>query len=162
MNRFISIPTILRMVPKSLLQQFFGKLGFPALPVDWAHLRSGEIRPILDAISRVGTNEQMAIENALYDVSNLACSSGITALREAGNDVFCIRPPDDDLGWVMCIWLQHPEVFSRATLLQQVDHIEQWHRRVGLPCVNPRTSDRISKDLGGAISDLLYREQDGR
>ena len=132
MIRHFSIPAILRMIPQPLLAQFFKKLGLVAPFVHWKYLQPGEIHPILEFIAQAGAEKQMMIENTLYQISELACESGIAALHEAGGNALPMQSADDYYSLAMRVWIEQPEIFHRATLLQQVDHLERWHRTRGL------------------------------
>ena len=131
MNRFFSIPAILRLVPSPVLQEFFQRMGFDSKAVHWQHLAPGEIRPIIEAISTMTAGEQTAIEETLRQISDLACDSGIAAFRAAGGSAVHLQLSDGPLCAAMRIWIEHPEVFNLAAALHQVDHLERWHRRVG-------------------------------
>lgn len=156
-----SIPTILRAIPKPVLRQFFAKLGHPTLPIDWKNLREWETQPILRAISQMDSKHLMAVENALHQVFDVASDSGIAALREAGDKSFWLSMPgeSDSYCHAMHAWLRHPEVFGRALLLQQVDHLGEWHTRTGLPKIAPQSTDDVLQRLATAMSDLLYRDR---
>ncbi len=51
MSRTFSVRTVLRMVPNSLLQEFFRRLGHADLAVPWDRLGGREVEPIVHALN---------------------------------------------------------------------------------------------------------------
>jgi hypothetical protein len=161
MTQPFSIPTILRMIPTEVLEQFFKKLGHATLSIDWRNLRSWDIRPILCAIAQFDMKQLLTLENLLHEVFDLASDSGMIALREAGGQGLFLRVPKSSNPYcqAMLAWLHAPEIFDRALLLQQVDHLGEWHTRMGLPKVEPKSSDDVLGQFASAISALLHRRR---
>jgi hypothetical protein len=157
MNRFFSIPAILRLVPLPVLLRFFQKMGLDPCAVNWQNLSSGDVLPIIAAISRMGIAEQMAIKNTLLQISDLACDSGIAALREAGGRDMHLA--DGPLCTAMLVWIEHPEIFELATILHPPECLLRWRRRIGLPKIAPKVTNYVLLQLGRAIASLLANQR---
>jgi hypothetical protein len=155
MNRFFSIPAILRLAPQPVLLRFFQKMGLDPRAVNWQNLSSGEVRPIIEAISRMTVAEQMAIENTLSQISELACDSGIAALREAGCKTCDMHLAEGPLCAAMQVWIDHPEIFELATILHTTEYLLRWRRRIDLPKISPKLAHDVLLHLGQAIASLL-------
>ena len=82
MSRQFSIPTVLRMVPKPLLKEFFEKMGHGDLGLDWECLGERKIGPIIDALGDLTRQQQDDTESALRGIFDLGCETGIDALIE--------------------------------------------------------------------------------
>jgi hypothetical protein len=155
MNRFFSIPAILRLAPQPVLLRFFQKMGLDPCAVDWQNLSSGDVRPIIAAISGMAVAEQMAIANVLYQIADLACESGIAALREAGGETCDMHLAEGPLCAAMQVWIDQPEIFELATILHTTEYLLRWRRRIDLPKISPKLADDVLSYLGKAIASLL-------
>jgi hypothetical protein len=147
------------MIPSQVLEEFFKKLGHATLPIDWQNLRPWDIRPILCEIAQFDSGQLLAFENLLHEIFDLATDSGMIALREAGGQgaLLPIHQTTNPYCQAMLAWLRAPEVFNRALLLQQVDHVGEWHTRMGVPKVEPKTTDDGLRQFASTISALLCR-----
>jgi hypothetical protein len=127
------------------------------LPIHWQNLRSWDIRPILCAIARFDSGQLRAFENLLHEIFDLATDSGMIALREAGGHG--LPKLSNPYCQAMLAWLHAPEVFDRALLLQQVNHLGEWHTQMDVPKVEPRSTDNVLHRFATALSALLYRHR---
>ena len=164
MSRQFSIPTMLRMVPNSLLGRFFEKLGHD-FDIDWERLGEREIDPVLTSFSDLSPSEQDQIEGDLRNVFDLACESGIEAIIEAAStfgELSLAEAMPTDAGYYarsMWAWLSHRKSFEKALLLHEVSHLRWWRKRNDVPRVEPDLSPGALDRLKIATSDLLMREQ---
>ncbi len=62
MSRQFSIPTILRMVPNELLQEFFVILGHSEFDPCWPQLGKRELDPMLDYITDLPASQAAQID----------------------------------------------------------------------------------------------------
>lgn len=165
MTRHFSIPTILRMTPNGLLEQFFTQLQTPLLSMNWKKLGKRQIEPLLLAISWLPATDQARVEATLGTIHELACTEGWQTILEAAQQWGLTRELIDSLGSVspyakaMRVWLDYPEVFQQASLVQQVDGLTRWRKRTGLPLVKPRITDESRRELAVALSACLRREE---
>ncbi len=165
MTRHFSIPTVLRMTPNGLLRAIFTRLGHDMHEVVWDKLPQRKTQPILDAIQKLSQPDQNAMELALHNIFELACENGARAIREAAASAAAggqkLYLPDVGGAYCMsaCTWLQYPDVFDRAMLLFEVDHLGRWRKRKDVPRMTPRTSAEALSALGSAIGDILLRAE---
>lgn len=165
MSRAFSIPTVLRMVPNTLLRAFFDRQGHGDLGVAWGNLTERETEPILEALDRLKRSDFDRIEAALRNVYELACESGINAIFEAatqcGDDDLANEMPQDVGAYhqAMWAWLNRPDIVERALLVHQVDNLSWWRKRSDLPCVSPSNSPEAKRELEKKLSELLVRTQ---
>ncbi|MBN9524153.1 hypothetical protein J0H58_37530 [bacterium] len=131
MSRVFSVPTVLRMLPHDLLRAFLARLGHPDLPVPWDDLHARDPGPVVRALAALPAAAFDAVEAALHAVHDLACESGMAAIREAADPGDGGPPgpaaadmPDAGLyPRAVWAWLNHPDVVARAVLLHHVDHL---------------------------------------
>lgn len=159
MNQCFSLPVVLRQIPKSLLKRFFCKLGLRRMPIKWERLKPWNIRPILKVISRANEKTRMKIEKSLHQIVTFASTSGLTALHEAGGNVQPSQSPTMCFRVAMRSWIEQPEVFQRAALLQGTQHLPPWHCRNGLPCVVPQMAESVLRRLGKTMADRLHEDR---
>jgi len=170
MSRQFSIPTVLRMVPNALLQEFFEGLGHGDFDPCWPELKEREIDPILDYLGELPRERLNEIESALRSVFDLACDSGFDSMLEAGPH--CGEPnlgslvPEDlsVYGKAMWVWLHRRPVFDKAQVIHQVEHMAWWRKRNDLPRIEPEPifdSERI-ENLEREISTLLKAQGRGK
>jgi hypothetical protein len=162
MTRHFSIPTVLRMTRASLLRTLFNRLGHSMPYIPWEDLRKLRIQPIIDAILTLPPAEQHALEAALHNIFDLACENGIRAIREAAVGTVGARIPSNVGGpysasaWT---WLEYPDVFDRAMLLFEVDHLTRWRKRKDVPKVTPSTAPEGLARLACVIGKILRRKE---
>lgn len=167
MSRVFSLHTVLRQVPNRLIRQLLNGLGRNDLDVPWEGLRERDIDPILDALNTLSTPEFDSVEGVLHAVFDLACPTGIAAIREMRMCETGGEPGDDlpaEAGLyeqVMWAWLNWQGAVEQATLVHQIDRLTWWRRRNDLPRRPPDTARETLDRLGGEISDLL-RKAEGR
>ena len=124
-SRQFSLPTVLRMVPNTLLKACFEELGHGQFDPNWAELKKKEIDPILDYLEELPVEQLNEIEGVLRNVFDLGCPSGYDALVEAAPN--CGVPnlssvvPDElcVYGRAMWTWLhqtRQPRRFRFVTL----------------------------------------------
>lgn len=167
-SRRFSIPTVLRMVPNTLLKTFFASLGHEEFDPKWAELKEKEVTPILKYLDELPRDKLDEVESALHSVSDLASDDGLGVLLEAGK--VCGVPnlgtlvPDklSVSGRVMWIWLNHRSVFQKAEILHQIDHLSWWRKRNDLPRNTPDTSRHAIEKLACEISNLLKEQGRGK
>ena len=165
MSRQFSIPTVLRMVPNALLGAFFRRLVYEDDEFPWDELGEREVQPMIKWISLLPREDQNTIEASLRQVFDLACHSGMDALFESAANCGDLNlpaamPNDAGLyGKAMWAWLHRPEIFEKATLIHQVEHIAWWRKRWDLPRRVPDTSEVALARLQRDISELLLMSQ---
>ncbi|MBP3954846.1 hypothetical protein J8F10_06060 [Gemmata sp. G18] len=169
MSRVFSIPTVLRMVPHDLLRRFFERLGHTDLPIPWAQLKKRDPRPVLAAVQGLEAAQVDAIEAALHTVFDLACDTGLAAIRESAEFDDGPAPladvPDDATLYhhAMAAWVANPDVIGRAMRIHQVERLTWWRKRRDLPPGALDGSrgalDRFARELSAL---LLLSEGRGR
>ena len=168
MSRQFSIPTVLRMVPNSLLKAFFEELEHGDFDPCWPELKEREIDPILDYISDLPLDQMNKIEGVLRSVFDLACPSGFDALLEAGThcdepDLGSLVPEELSVqGLAMWAWLNYREVFDKAQIIYQVEHMAWWRKRNDLPKNAPDMSASAKAELERDISTFLKSQGRGK
>jgi hypothetical protein len=166
MSRQFSIPTVLRMVPNALLEQFLARFNVGASSIDWQAAGEWEIVPeINDLINRLDRPRHTDIECALRSVFDLACDTGIDAIFEAASksgdvDMPLAMPIDKGpYAKAMWTWLHRPDAFERALLLHQVESLTWWRKRRDLPKTVADMTDEARQRLGESISGLFQQTQ---
>lgn len=165
MSRQFSIPTVLRMVPNSLLKEFFVRLDHGDLEIDWEKLKEREIEPIIKSLCEMPRGDQDTIEGEMRSVFDLACPSGIDAVFEGaircGELTLPAAMPEDlaPYGKSMWAWLNRPEAFRKALLIHQVEHLSWWRKRNDIPMVAPDMSADGRARLEEEIASMLTWEQ---
>lgn len=168
MTRPFSIPTVLRMVPNELLQQFFVDLGHGDFDPNWPELKEREIDPILDYLDELPRRELDEVESGLHSVSDLASDSGFNALLEAADacgvpNLGSLVPADLTVwGRTMWVWVNHRDVFDKAQILYQIEHMAWWRKRNDLPQNTPDVSPAAIEKLARDISSLLKSQGRGK
>ena len=165
MSRQFSIPTVLRMTPNALLEDFFQKAGCGDLDIDWGRLGEREIEPVLKAVCDLPNDLQDLVAGALRTVFGMACESGIEALCEAvdasgGPETLSLMPVDANFyAKAMWGWLRCPGAFEMAARVHRVGQIRWWRQRNDLPRVEPDTSPAAIYRLQRGVSDMLLWSQ---
>lgn len=164
MTRHFSIPTVLRMTPNGILRAIFTRMGHKMHAVPWEKLPQRNIEPILDAIQKLSSVEQNSLETVLHDIFDLACENGNRAIREAATVAVTKMPIVlPEVGGAYCTsawtWLNYPDVFDRAMLLFEVDHLGRWRKWKDLPRVAPRNTPESLHALALVIGRMLQREE---
>ncbi len=168
MSRQFSIPTILRMVPNELLQEFFVILGHSEFDPCWPQLGKRELDPILDYMTDLPASQASQIDQELQAVYELSCQSGMTAITESaklhGVSELPIQMPQEMSVHGRAMWtrLNHPQVFNTAQLLHEVDHLSWWRKRNDLPAKEPDVRPEAIQQLEHGISCLLKDQGRGR
>ena len=168
MSRQFSIPTMLRMVPNELLQEFFVTLGHSEFDPCWAELGKRELDPMLDYITDLPASQASQIDQELQAVYELSCQSGMTAITEAAkihgvSDLALNMPQEMSVhGRSMWTRLRYSQVFNTAQLLHEVDHLSWWRKRNDLPATAPDVSPDAIERLEHEISCLLKDQGRGR
>src|SRR5947209_13517169 len=83
MSRSFSMPTFLRMVPNSLLKEFFERQGLGDLDIPWSKLSKRDVEGAVRVIQTLEPARLEAVEAACQSVFALACDPGTEALVEA-------------------------------------------------------------------------------
>ena len=165
MSRHFTIPTMLRMTPNDMLQQFFGRLGHTLSCIDWLRLKDRQVEPLLSAMRCLPREAQEQIESSLAAVFELACETGWQAILEAARQFGETEParrfPPNACAYsrAMWTWLNRPEVFEHALIMHEVEGLPRWRKRTGLPVLQPRITPATVRELGHAISNCLRREE---
>jgi hypothetical protein len=138
MARCYSLETMLRMVPRDLLREYFLKVVSSDLGLDWATLRKTNQRPILRAIKKLKKSEQDLFERQLQTIFNLACRRGIESLQEAASlvgDKTYLVDCHQGGAYAKAMWsfLYRDLVFQKAQVLFTVTSARWWRRRNDLP-----------------------------
>jgi hypothetical protein len=153
------------MTPNALLRQFFAQLGLTLWSLNWDRLGERQVEPILTALRWLPESQQELAEASLRNVFELACETGLEALRDVagdrGADGLFARGPDYGTPYqrAMWMWLNQPDLFDQALLVHQVEHLAFWRKRNDLPQVEPRTDAETLEWLARELSELLTREQ---
>lgn len=165
MSRHFSLPTVLRMVPNTLLKKFFARLDYPCYSLDWKHLGERQIEPLLNVFEMWPADWRESIEAILRHVFDLACPAGVAAIlsavRQVGSEALLQKCSDSANPYVLAMWtwLNAPEVFDLALMFHQAEGLSWWRKRDDLPSAEPRTDTDALFGLARDISDLLTREQ---
>jgi hypothetical protein len=165
MFRHFSVPKVLRMTPNRLLKEFFHRLGYELLSLDWRKVGERHVEPVLTAMSWLPRQAQDQIESALAQVFELACETGWRAIlevaRQEGEDstVLALVHKACSYERAMRIWLDLPKLFEQAALIHQVENLTRWRKRTGLPRLTPRITPASIRELSHALSQCLQREE---
>jgi len=165
MVRHFSVPKVLRMTPNRILKEFFQRLGHQLLSLDWRKVKEHNIQPILLSMSMLSRQAQDKIESALASVFELACESGTRVIvglahQDGHDDIFAeLSNAACCYEKAMWTWLNYPQLFEQASLIHQVENLTRWRKRTGLPQVQPRATPAASRELAGALSECLRREE---
>lgn len=163
MSRVFTLRTVLRQVPNRLLREVLARLGVPAHALAWDDLRERDVEPVVDALSTLPPGPYDAVEGTLHLIYDLACATGIAAVRETrealGGDAGDLPDEASVYEQAAWAWLHWPEVAEQALLLHQVDRLSWWRRRTDLPRVPPSTSAETLARLGRDFSAILGRAE---
>jgi hypothetical protein len=164
MARQFSIPAILRMAPKELLQQCFQDLGHDDTRIHWKWLREKEIEPIVEYLNALAPDERDKVEGVLRSIFELSNDDGYVAILEAAPHCAVYDLPAliaDDLsicGRVIWVWIHQRAIFERAQFIFQVAHMSLWRTRKDLPKQDPDMSASAKGGLAADVS-LLFKDQ---
>lgn len=167
-SRQFSLPTVLRMVPNVLLQEFFVSLGHADFDPRWSQRNEKDIGPLIGYLRTLPRDKLNDIEGGLRSVAELACDGGMNALVEAcsvcGEPGLAEHLPDYLSVWgrAMFMWLRHRAVFEKAQILHQVDQMAFWRKRNDLPRNAPDKSPAAIAHLARGISALLLYQGRGQ
>lgn len=165
MSRQYSTPTVLRMVPNSLLRQYFSPPHHDLGSIHWDGLKEREIAPLMHAIAEQPRREQDQIEAELREIHQLSDSAGSDAFAEGAlrcgavgylEAVPCELAP---YGKSMWVWLNYRDVFDKALLVHRVVQAQWWRKRDDLPRRCPDLSAEMRQRLEHEISTLLNWSQ---
>lgn len=161
MSRVFSIPTALRVLPNDLLRRFFAKLDHADLDVNWDALGKHDPKPIMKAILGLEQAQFDRIEAALHTLFNLACDTGIAAIRESG-ELTDGPPPLAEIPegattyhQAVAAWIANPDAITRAVRIHQVENLTWWRKRKDLPRRAPDLSEERLEQFRKDLSDLL-------
>lgn len=167
-NRTFSLQTIIRKVPNELLGTFFERMGHGEFDPGWETLKKSDIDPIMEFLKSLPIKEQDKIESEFRNVFELACDTGLNAIVESatcyGEEDFASTIPDEfnPYGRAMWSWLNHPDAFSKAQAIHQVDTLSWWRKRNDLPSMKPDFGDAARSSLENRISKILEPQGRGR
>ena len=166
MSRVFSIRTVLRQTPNRLVRQLLERLGHTDLEVPWDELGERDVEPVVEQLNTLTVPEFDAVEGALHAVFDLACHTGVGAIREMRACETAGEPggelPDAGLyEQAVWAWLHWPTAVEQALVVHHVDHLSWWRRRNDLPVRPPDASPEALARLGREISALL-RDAEGR
>lgn len=165
MSRHFSIPSVLRMVPNELLERFFVQFRQNCYGVPWDRMGEREAGKLVNLLRMWPDDIREFIEGVLRNVFDLACESGVQAIREAAVDLGMHARLTEAFysgnlyHQAMWVWLEVPEVFEKALAYHQIEHRHGWRKRDDLPQVTPRSDDHALGSLARSISRLLMQEQ---
>ena len=168
MSRQFSIQTTLRKVPNELLSAFFKRMGHEEFDPGWATLKKSDLEPIMEFLRGLPSKEQDKIEAEFRNVFELACDTGLNAILEGaicfGDNDFASTISDElnPYGRAMWSWLNHPDAFSKAQAIHQVDSLNWWRKRNDLPAVQSDLGLEARESLEKRISRLLEPQGRGR
>jgi len=158
------------MVPNELLKRCFEELGHGDFDPKWSELKKREIDPILDYLDELPLEQLNEIESVLRSVFDLAApnGSGFDAMLEAAPlcgiaDLASLAPADHCVyGLAMWAWLNHRNLFDKAQVIYQVQHMAWWRKRNDLPENAPDMSPDAKAKLEEDISVLLKSQGRGK
>lgn len=165
MARHFSLPTVFRMVPNELLQEFFRELSNPCYGMDWEALGRRQPDPLVQLMQYFDERQRGAAELILRRVFLLACQTGHRVLRDVARlsqqaELLERVPEYGNLyHQAMWFWLEAPDVFERAALIHELQQLNWWRRRDDVPGVSPRTDEATLERFAEDLSRLLMREQ---
>lgn len=165
MSRVFSIPTFLRQTSNHLLRELLARLGHADLSIPWDDLQEKDIDPIHQALKSLTAAHFDDIEGQCRSLFDLACTTGLPAIREAAQAMECetiLADLPQDAGLydpVVWAWLHNDELVQLAGLIHRVENLSWWRRRTDLPQRQPNTSSEALQELGQEVSKLLEREQ---
>ena len=157
--------SFLRQVPKELLKFYFTQRGLlTALP--WEALDEGEIDPIYEAWQQLPEQDRDQAEADFQAIDDIATSEGIIAIIEEsqfhghdlGSELEALEGFHHKAFWT---FLEHPKVFSGASLLDQVDHMSNRYRyrRKGILKCDPDISQAAREELKQRLSAYYQAHQ---
>ncbi|MCA9081978.1 MAG: hypothetical protein KDA58_15560, partial [Planctomycetaceae bacterium] len=165
MARHFSIPAVLRLIPNELLKEFFLQFRLNCYGIPWDRMGERQAEKLVNLLRMWPDDTREFIDGVLRNVFDLACESGLQALREAAEDL----SQQDKLSAAlqtgslyrraMWAWLEAPEVFEKALAYHQIESRHGWRKRDDLPHVAPRTDHHALDCLGRDISRLLVAQQ---
>jgi len=164
-SRHFSLQTALRMIPNELLRQFLEQFPYPCYSLDWERLGERQWQAIVDTLKLWPENARLAVEAILLNVFELACDTGIRAIREAANRLESrgiLKYLDRGVQpyrVAMWTWLESSDVFDQALLSHQIEALRWWRRRDDLPAVEPETDPEALELLGSSVSEFLVRTE---
>ncbi|MFV0446141.1 MAG: hypothetical protein ACK5Q5_21400 [Planctomycetaceae bacterium] len=167
MARHFSIPAVLRLVPNDLLQRFFVQFRQNCYGIPWDRMGERQAEKLVNLLRMWPDDVREFIEGVLRNVFDLACETGVQALREAADELGQRAQLNAGLQTgslyrrAMWAWLEAPEVFEKALAFHQIERRHGWRKRDDLPQVTPRTDPHALASLGRDISRLLI-DQEGR
>ncbi len=167
MSRVFSLSTVLRQVPHRLIREILTRFDLGVADIPWETLRERDIDPVIAVINTLPAGAFDAVEGALHAIFDLACPSGITAVREAREAIgWTPREEVEDLpaeaglyeqaAWA---WLHGSAAFEQALLLHQFDRLTWWRRRTDLPRQPAEISREVLDRLGRDLSAVLRRAE---
>ena len=165
MSRQFSLGTVFRMVTNELLAQFFVQLENPCWGMDWQRRPRRHVESVQQCMDYFECPQREAAELILRHVFDLACRSGIEAIRDAarllqGDNLLRQIPesmnPHCQAMWT---WLNAPQVFEQALLYHQVEELSWWSKRDDLPRVAARTDAETLDWFAGDVARLLQQKQ---
>lgn len=164
MSRQFSIATVCRMVTNDLLAQFFTQLKNPCYGMDWTRRPRRHVDSIECLLQWFDPPQREAAELILRNVFDLACRTGIEAIRDAAREQQQLQrlnelPDGNPYCQALWTWLHLPEVFERALLFYEVEGLSWWSQRDELPQVPARTDAHTLHRLAGDVSRLLEEHQ---
>jgi hypothetical protein len=164
MSRVFSVQAVLRQTSLTLIRDLLARLNLTHLPIDWDS-KGDNTDTVYDALLTLPATQYDAVEGLFRTLFDLACSTGIAAVREAAicldqAVVLSHMPMTDGLyDSVAWMWLQNEDVVEFAGLIHQVEQLHWWRRRNDLPRREPDSSPDTLRRLGQALSALLQAEQ---
>ncbi len=164
MSRQFSLPTVIRMVHKELLAQFFIQLKNPCWGLNWNERPRRHVDSILQCLDCFEPKQREAAELILRNVFDLACPTGILAIRDAAKmlqPALLQKLPDSINLYcqAMWTWLNAPEVFEQALMYLELDELSWWSKRNDLPQVTPRLDAEALEWFARDVSQLLEENQ---
>lgn len=164
MSRQFSLHTVYRMLTNDLLAQFFTQLKNPCYGMDWSKRPRRHVDSVDFQMRWFDPKQRDAAELVLRQVFDLACATGIEAIRRAAIIKECpiVKRLPQDMNLycqAMWTWLNAPDVFEHAVLYHELEGLAWWKKRDGLPKVVPRTDPEALDWLSADVSRLLSEKQ---
>ena len=165
MLRQFSLPTVFRMIPNTMIRDFFASLGADISTLEWEKRKQRDSDPIWEFFCLLPTDLRNKAEDILRDVFKLACAEGMTAINDA---VEMMHHEPVSLGEhkkancyvrAMLTWFADTEVFEKAVTFVHVYRLNWWRKRRNLPCQTPEFSEAVRRKMEHTLENLFADKQ---
>lgn len=161
------LSTLLRVVPNSLLKQWFHDHIPGPFDIPWDTLSENDIDPMILHLDGLPASIREDSEIDLRTVRSFASEAGMRAIEDTarmlGEPDLLSRIPDglNLTGRAMWVRLHEWEILHAATTLLHLEEATFWRKRNGAPANLEIPSDAVMQ-LGNAVSNMLREEGRGQ